>query len=752
MAKKRLLRIVDVLLNFLPFQLIFLHLRKNLFALFFWLVLFGFVGGQGARFGVPQLFLSPEYFGRVDNISLLILGIGLGGFISAFNLYSYVLLGPLLPFLGTVRRPLIVFSINNSLIPLGFIAYFITKLAIFQFEQELVDSWTIFYLIVHLLLGMSLFIILAFFYFFKTNKNIFKLSGKSENEFDAEFMANPISTVLMKEDTWFYSFRKLKFHKHYFISESLRIRPSRNWMHYDKKLIEKVFYQNHVNTSIFELFIVASFVVFGIFGDNEFLIIPAGASIFLIFSIILMLISAIYSWFRSWTYLILTSLVLLLNWFSKNPNFEQYIYPAFGLNYEIDKPQSQEAIFLEHTDATRIANEKKAYTEILKTWSSKQDKRKPKLVILNVSGGGSRSALWTFLVMRQLDSLTQGDFFNSLHMITGASGGMIGASYYRELAMRYQHSDTLDILDEAYVKNISKELLNGVASSIFTRDIFFKYTKFEYNGRKYLKDRGHAFELQLHRNTDFVLEKTLHEYEEAERNAEIPVMVFSPTLINDGRRLLISSVETGFYQSAYKIKVDDYFAAVEDVEYKILMRDFDSQNTRFSSVMRMSATFPYILPMTKLPGNLDYHVMDAGIRDNQGTKTTLKFLNVFEKWIEQNTSGVLLVRIRDIMRHSAKNPKSKIGVLDRMMLPLGNMLNNFIALQDYEHDDQLSLVTYNYKVPVDVVSFDLRERNDDEIALSFRLTNYEKKMVRNALKAERNQKAFYNVLRILDKL
>ena len=750
--KVKLLHLLNVLLNFLPFQLIFMHLRKNLFVLFFWFLLFSFVSGLGARFGVPQLFLSPEYMGEVDNISFLILGIGLGGFISAFNLYSYVLLGPLLPFLGTVRRPLIVFSINNSLLPLFFLAYYLPKMIAFQHDQELREPFAIVFLVAYLLIGIFVFVFFSFLYFFKTNKNIFKISGKSESEYESEFAVTPVSTVLMKDDTWFYSFRKLKFHKHYYISEGFRVKRSRYWQHYDKKLIEKVFYQNHVNTSIYEIVIVASFVVFGIFGDNKFLVIPAGSSIFLIFSIVLMLISAVYSWFRSWTYLILALLVLLLNFLSKNPNFEQYTYPAFGLNYEIDKVQNQEEILMEHINPKRIANEKKAYTEILNLWKSKQTKRKPKLVILNVSGGGSRSALWSFLDVRQLDSLTQGDFTKSVHMITGASGGMLGASYYRELVLRSQLSDTLHLMDERYVHNISKELLNGLATAITTRDIFFKYSKFEYNGRYYLKDRSHAFELQWHRNTDFVTEKTLGDYEEYERNAAIPVMVFTPTLINDGRRLLISSVETGFYQSAYRIKVDDYFAAVEDLEYSVLMRDFDPTSTRFSSVMRMSATFPYILPMTKLPGNLDYHVMDAGIRDNQGAKTTLKFLNVFEDWIAKNTSGVLIVRIRDVMRHSAKNPSENFGILDKLFLPLGNMLNNFIALQDYEQDDQLSLVTDNFKVPVNVISFDLRDRKDNEIALSFRLTNYEKRMVKNTLKAERNQKAFYNVLRILDKL
>ena len=750
--QNRVSRIKEVVLNFFPIQLLFLHLRKNLFGLAVWAVLFAFVGGLSSRFGVPQLFLSPEYMGRVDNISFLILGIGLGGFITAYNLYSYVLLGPQIPFLGTCKRPLVVFSLNNFIIPLAFIIFYLSETYKFQRINELKEVYDVVLEFVYLFIGIFLFVFIAFLYFFKTNKNIFKLSGKSQSEFETEFMANPVSSVLHRDESWFHAFRKLRFQKHFYITEGLRIRISRYWTHYDKKLIEKVFYQNHVNTSIFEIVIVISFVVFGIFGDRVYLVIPAGASIFLIFSITLMLISAIYSWFRSWSYLIIASIFLLVNHLSKNPNFEQYTYPVFGLNYENPKNQNFDTLLFEHLDKSRIDAEKQEYMNILRNWKSKQVLKKPKLVIVNVSGGGSRSALWSFLVLRQLDSLTQGDFSNSVHLITGASGGMIGASYYRELLLQKSQNPKFDIFRQKHIDNISKELLNSLATAIATRDIFFKYKKFEYNGNQYLKDRGHAFELQLHRNTDFLMEKTLADYEPYERESTIPVMVFSPTLINDGRRLLISSVETGFYQSAYINKVADYYGSVEDMEYKILMRDFGYEQTRFSSILRMSATFPYILPMVKLPGNLHYHVMDAGIRDNMGTKTTLKFLNAFENWIERNTSGVLIVRIRDVMRQNTIIDEQNYSIAEKLFLPLGNMLKNFIYVQDFEQDDQLSLATQNYNVPVHVVSFDLRSKMDDEIALSFRLTSREKKMVREMLKAERNQKSFYNVQRILDKL
>jgi hypothetical protein len=750
--QKRAHRFKELVLNFFPIQLLFLHLRKNLFGLVVWALLFAFVGGLSNRFGVPQLFLSPEYMGRVDNISFLILGIGLGGFFTAYNLYSYVLLGPQIPFLGTCKRPLVVFSLNNFIIPSVFLVFYLTKAYQFQRVNELKEVYDVILEFIYLFIGIFLYVFVAFLYFFKTNKNIFKLSGKSQSDFETEFMANPVSSVLHRDESWFQSFRKLRFQKHFYITEGFRIRIARYWKHYDKKLIEKVFYQNHVNTSIFEVFIIFSFIVFGIFGDAVYLVIPAGASILLIFSIVLMFISAVYSWFRSWTYLILASVFLLLNYLSKNPNFEQYSYPAFGLVYDQEINQDFDSLVFEHLDKNRIEAEKQEYTKILRNWKEKQGFKKPKLIIVNVSGGGSRSALWSFLVMRQLDSLTHGDFSNGVHMITGASGGMIGASYYRELLLRQSKNERFDLFEQAYVDNISKELLNAVATAITTRDIFFKYKKFDYKGQRYLKDRGHAFELQLHRNTDFVMEKTLADYEMYERDATIPVMVFSPTLINDGRRLLISSVETGFYQSAYKNKVADYYGSVEDMEYKILMRDYGYKQTRFSSVLRMNASFPYILPMVKLPGNLHYHVMDAGVRDNMGTKTTLKFLNAFENWIERNTSGVLIVRIRDVMRHNSTVREHNYSISEKLFLPLGNMLKNFIYVQDYEQDDQLSLATRNYNVPVNVVSFDLRSKMDDEIALSFRLTSREKKMVREMLKAERNQKAFYNVQRIMGKL
>src|SRR6056297_224948 len=111
---------------FFPFQLFFLHLKRNHFLLFFWLVLFAFTTQNFAnKLGIPYLFLAPEYRGEIGVWSFAILGFSLGCFIMVFNIYSYILHSKRFPFLGTLARPFFKFCINNSLIPIGFFITYI---------------------------------------------------------------------------------------------------------------------------------------------------------------------------------------------------------------------------------------------------------------------------------------------------------------------------------------------------------------------------------------------------------------------------------------------------------------------------------------------------------------------------------------------------------------------------------------------------------------------------------------------------
>ena len=131
-------------------------------------------------------------------------------------------------------------------------------------------------------------------------------------------------------------------------------------------------------------------------------------------------------------------------------------------------------------------------------------------------------------------------------MITGASGGMLGVSYYRELLYRRNIGLIKENEITSYKKKLSKDLLNKLSFSASTNDLFMRFKTFKYNNHNYTRERGEAFEAHLHENTDGLIEHSLGFYQKPEQNAQIPVMLFAPTIVNDGRRLIMSSQNMSF--------------------------------------------------------------------------------------------------------------------------------------------------------------------------------------------------------------
>jgi hypothetical protein len=61
----------------------------------------------------------------------------------------------------------------------------------------------------------------------------------------------------------------------------------------------------------------------------------------------------------------------------------------------------------------------------------------------------------------------------------------------------------------------------------------------------------------------------------------------------------------------------------------------------------MSASFPWVSPAVNLPTEPPLRVVDAGYYDNYGVNVAAAWLHLHEDWIVANTSGVVLVQIRD---------------------------------------------------------------------------------------------------------
>lgn len=724
--------------NFFPFQIILGQFKYNLISLFYWTFLFLIVSDSlASAFGVPYLFFSPEYLGEISGWSFILLGFSVGGFTMAFNTYSYIKLGPRYPFLATVSRPFYKFCLNNSLIPLLFVSYYLFKMAQFQIREELADIPTILGYSSSFLLGFSSFILLSIFYFFPTTRD------KGEHITHEESTESPIQTVTQSKEKWYDYFRTEKDRNYIYIGKRLKLIQSRGTKHLDKEVIEHVFAKNRINASIFEILTISSFFIFSLFREYTLFEFPAAMSIVLLLTMIHMLFSAMMSWFHRWTYPILFAVLLGLNYLSLHTPFFQYKNYAYGLSYQKHKMRNYDINEIEDLvlKDSREINSKKAYIKTLENWKKRTGQDKPKLIILNTSGGGSRSALWTFTILQKCDRELKGKLSDHLQLITGASGGMVGAAYYREILLRNRKGQLLNQFNPEYTENLGKDLLNKLAFSASTNDMFFRYQDFKYNGYTYTKDRGYAFEEQLHKNTQRIMDHTLGYYKSYEASGIIPVMIFSPTIVNDGRRLLISSQTLSFITENVN-SPKQISRSYENIDYQSYFENNSPQKLRFSSALRASATFPFIMPMVTMPTFPEMQLMDAGIRDNYGGKTSMEFLFAMQDWIQKNTSGVIILEIRDTKRILNNESYQSVSLFDKFSLPFGNMYNNFPRTQDFDQEQLIKSGTAGLNFPVDVVTFNLRENKKDRISLSWHLTTQEKYKIDQAFYSFMNQISF----------
>ncbi|HEY0274283.1 MAG TPA: patatin-like phospholipase family protein, partial [Chitinophaga sp.] len=389
---------------------------------------------------------------------------------------------------------------------------------------------------------------------------------------------------------------------------------------------------------------------------------------------------------------------------------------------------------------------------ILRRWRAKfPADRKPLLVVMNFSGGGSRSALWSMNVLQRLDTLLQGLVMQHTVMMTGASGGMMGASYFRELFYEQQLGQPVRLSDTAYTERISRDLLNPVFTALAVNDFITPFRRFRIRDNYYAKDRGYAFERQLNRNTHQVLNRTLGEYYAPEAQGLIPMLVWNATINADGRRLMISPQRISYLcapEYLYPTRAARDIDGVDFGQYFARQRAMELQVT---SAIRMSATFPYVLPNVYLPSNPIVDVMDAGIRDNFGQETTLRYLYTFRRWINENTAGIVYVQVRDTRKNEITRIKESQSLGDLMFAPLFTMQAHWSAMQDFNQDHELNYLEGYFPNKFHRVIFQyVPQQENKAAAMSLHLNSREKLDIGDALDNPTNQSAFHYVQQLFD--
>jgi hypothetical protein len=715
------------------FQLVIMHLKKNQILMAYWILLFGFTGGWfGGKFGIPYLFLDPEYMGKVGGRSFLIMGLATGAFIMAFNISGFILNSFRFPFLASLSKTFQKWVLNNFIIPSSYLIFYMVCVFRFQYYYQLKEPAEILINLGCFLVGVFAIVYSTWKYFLITNKDIYKLFGVEDSEKETSVPHSKPKKQKAKSDS-------RQWRVETYLTIPLKTNLVRDTSHYKPHMLQSVLKQNHINAAVVELIVFLTFIGLGVFRDYEFFRIPAGASILLLFTMILMLSGVFRYWLRAWANTAIIGVFLLLNFLSQYEVFNPS-NKAYGLDYSEAKPVysvSETEKF--YTDS--VFNKDKNQTiAILETWKNQMalgENLKPKMILLCVSGGGLRSSLFTFSVMMAIDSVTGGKLMPFTRLISGSSGGLIGAAYYRSLFL--EEREKLFGPGAAELKaNIAKDLLNAVSFGFVVSDLFLNFQTFKDSTGRYIKDRAFAFEQQLNENTGFILDKTLQYYAQPEARAEIPLLVISPTIINDGRTFLISSTPVSYLLQPFTVSVNPFATIPDGIEINHFFRNQKPERMKITSALRLNATFPYILPSATLPTTPAVEVMDAGIRDNYGIINAVRFLFSFREWIENNTSGVIIIQIRDNHKRTQVDFNSSNTFWQKLTSPLKNVTGNFILMQDYQNDQSLIHAAAWFKGPLDFVMFEMPQ-SEEKISLSLHLTNREKNFILDCVMNPQNR-------------
>lgn len=303
----------------------------------------------------------------------------------------------------------------------------------------------------------------------------------------------------------------------------------------------------------------------------------------------------------------------------------------------------------------------------LESWKSHHpSSHKPTLVVLAASGGGYRATYWTLTVLDHLlgpdsDLAEVGFGTKNFKLLTGASGGMVGASYfavatlkgYGRSASQAEHSASTQkalpgvrsVIDDDLQKaqaarfaaaNDQEFVLRDSLSPILSSLMGDIARTFQHG--PFASNRGQSLESDWER-----LQVTFKDYGIAESKGLAPSLIFSPILVESGSPLLVSNLDLAEFQ---KDSAHDMTGIYPIELFRLLPH---SQNTfTLATASRMSASFPVISPAIRLPTKPPLTVYDAGFFDNYGLTAALSFLNMdrVAAWLKEHAAGAVILEVR----------------------------------------------------------------------------------------------------------
>ncbi len=235
------------------------QLKHNKFLLLPWLIFWGaFQGYVMGELRMHYLILSPEYLGGNAVSSFFVVGVMMGGFVLAYDITAYILSIQKYPFLGAFPRPFTKFCLNNCIVPVFFLGYYLYAMVQFQLVEQLASTWNIVGKLAGFLGGMTGVLVVSFLYILYTNKDVGKLVSTSR----VSRLRNSIVRKLTSryDDQEYDDSLPSNVRVRSYLDLPFRVEYIRELTdYYDQEEALKVLHRNYLNLIFFEISAISLF-------------------------------------------------------------------------------------------------------------------------------------------------------------------------------------------------------------------------------------------------------------------------------------------------------------------------------------------------------------------------------------------------------------------------------------------------------------------------------------------------------------
>lgn len=338
-------------------------------------------------------------------------------------------------------------------------------------------------------------------------------------------------------------------------------------------------------------------------------------------------------------------------------------------------------------------------------------------IVVAAAGGGIQAAAWTTRVLYGLNEETGGALNRMLRLLSGISGGSMGAAcYVNWIANPEQARNPFEAASDGS--------LDEVAWGLAWPDLLRFFLPFVFG---WMPDRGTALELawegnsRASKNDPRQLTGAMSEWNTRSRAGTLPGLILNSTMVETGAPLMMGTTEIDMTKNELCLtgwKTGD----------QLHRRGNQLMDVPVVRAARLSASFPYVSPSAR-PANANQspHMIDGGLYDNYGMATLTEWLNQALEEQEEKPTGkrvesVLIIETNGFPATKDTIPKkTRAGWVFQLVAVIAALVSVRTTSQVCNRDFQADLLAEKWRGKVDIqkVSFNYKGKH---IPLSWHLT------------------------------